>query len=136
MNQFTTNSSFQVSENLCLTLYMKYEYKKADLPMEPISLSSLSFSYFQALFVCHISHSTLMNCHWGQNCPTSNGSVQNRLFHEPSDLNQLGTVKIVVITIGINKKAPKFVSLRQVSISNWSVDKCWHSEFSNDNFMS
>lgn len=114
---------------------MKYEFKKADLPMEPISLSSLSFSYFQALFVCHISHSTLMNCHWGQNCPTSNGSVQNRLFHVPSALNQLGTVKIVVITIGINKKAPKVASLKQMSVWIWSVDKGWHSGISNDNCM-
>ena len=112
-----------------------YDLKKADLPSEPTSRSSLSFSNFQALFVWLIIHSTLMNRHCGQNCPTRIGSVHKRLFQVSSAFNQLGTVKIVVITIGINKKAPKVASFKHMSVWNWSVDKGWHSGISNDNCM-
>ena len=116
-------------------VYCLYELIKVDLPMEPISLSSLSFSCLQRLFVCHIIHRTLMNRHCGQNCPTRIGSVHSRFLHVSSAFNQLGIVKIVVITIGINKKAPKVASLKQMSVWIWSVDKGLHSRISNDNCM-
>ena len=92
----------------------------------------LSFSNFQALFVWLIIHSTLMNRHCGQNCPTRIGSVHKRLFQVSSAFNQLGTVKIVVMIIGINKKAPNCGSLIHLSILILPLDKSWHSGISNN----
>ena len=82
-----------------------------NLPKDPMSFSSLSFSIFQPRFFWPISHNTLINCHCGQSCPIKRGSVQKRLFHVFSVFIQCGIVKRNVTMTGTSKLTPKLKSL-------------------------